>query len=80
MLERDSIRQRCYLRNEQRIEAMKRNFSVEAIWDAEAKVYISRSDIVGLHIEAATIEEFEEVLHDVATELIVANHLTATIQ
>ncbi|MEN0000991.1 MAG: hypothetical protein AAF940_08915, partial [Pseudomonadota bacterium] len=31
----------------------------------------------GLHIEAATIEEFEEIMHDVAIELIVQNHLSA---
>lgn len=56
---------------------MKRTFSVAALWDDEAKVFYSESDIKGLHIEAKTIEEFEEIMQDVAVELIVANHLTA---
>ena len=39
----------------------KRTFVVSSIWDAEAKVYYSESEIVGLHIEAATLDEFEAV-------------------
>lgn len=56
---------------------MKRVFTVEAIWDDEAKVFYSESDISGLHIETKTLEEFEEVMNDVAAELIVANHMSA---
>ena len=56
---------------------MKRTFYVQAHWDAEAKVFYSESDIEGLHIEASTIEQFEEVLFDVAVELIFANHISA---
>lgn len=56
---------------------VKRTFSVAALWDDEAKVFYSQSDIIGLHIEAKTLDEFEEIMHDVAVELIVANHLTA---
>ena len=56
---------------------MKRTFFIEAVWDAEAKVFYSKSDIEGLHIEAATIEGFEEVMKDVAVELIFANHISA---
>ena len=52
------------------------NFFVKAVWDEEARVFYSDSDIVGLHIEAETIEEFREVLVDVAPELILANHVT----
>jgi hypothetical protein len=55
---------------------VKRSFYVRAIWDPEAKVYYSESDIWGLHIEAATVDQFEEVMMDVAAELIVANHLS----
>jgi hypothetical protein len=55
----------------------RRAFSVKAIWDAEAGVYFAESDIVGLHIESATIEEFEDLLMELAPELIVANHLSA---
>lgn len=56
---------------------MKRMFYVRAHWDNEAKVYYSESDIFGLHIEAATIDEFEAVMNDVAADLIVTNHFSA---
>jgi hypothetical protein len=56
---------------------MKRTFYVRACWDPEAKVYYSDSDIIGLHIEASTIEEFEEVMSDVAADLVFANHFSA---
>ena len=52
------------------------NFFVKAVWDEEAKVFYSDSDIVGLHIEADTLEEFHKVLVDIAPELILANHVT----
>ena len=53
---------------------MKRTFSVKAIWDDEAQVFYARSDIEGLHIEAASLDEFEEIMLDAAPELILANH------
>ena len=53
---------------------MKRSFYVKAVWDDEAGVYISDSDIDGLHIQADTLDEFEAVMNDAAPELIVANH------
>lgn len=52
------------------------NFFVRAVWDEEAKVFVSESDIVGLHIEAATLEEFREIMVDIAPELVLANHVT----
>lgn len=39
-------------------------------------LFTSDSNIIGLHIEAASFEAFEEVLMDVAPDLIVANHMT----
>ena len=51
-----------------------RIFRVNALWDAEAQVYYSESDIEGLYIEGATLEEFEAVLLDVAPELIATNY------
>lgn len=54
-----------------------RLFHVTALWDDEAKVYYCESDIIGLHVEAATIEEFEEVMLDVAPGLIADNHMSA---
>ena len=55
--------------------SQKRAFTVKAVWDEEARVFYSVSDIEGLHIEAETIGEFEEILQDVVGELIVANHV-----
>ena len=55
---------------------LKRNFFVEACWDEEARVFFSRSDITGLHIETATLEEFQAVMDDVTLELIIANHIS----
>ncbi len=54
---------------------MKRTFTVRAVWDAEAGVFYSESDISGLHIEAATIEEFESLLKELGPQLIMANHI-----
>lgn len=53
-----------------------RTFSVSALWDEEAGVFYSESDIIGLHIEAETVEEFEQLMFELAPELIVANHIT----
>lgn len=53
-----------------------KTFYVKAIWDAEANVYYSESDIVGLHIEATTLEEFEAAVSEFGPQLIVDNHLT----
>lgn len=54
----------------------KRMFSVAARWDDEAKVYYSISDIIGLHIEARTIAEFEDLMTDVAPGLVMSNHVS----
>ena len=50
-------------------------FKVAAVWDDEAKVFYSQSDIDGLHIEAATLEEFEALLLELGPEMALANHL-----
>jgi hypothetical protein len=55
---------------------MKRSFYVRALWDDEVKRWYSQSDIHGLAIETDTLEEFEEVLWDVAADLVIANHLS----
>ena len=54
--------------------APKRQFYVRAVWDDEAEVYYTDSNIRGLHIEADTIEAFEEAMFDVVAEQIVTNH------
>ena len=51
-----------------------RNFEVEAVWDDDASVWISRSDIVGLHVEAETLQDFQNRVREFAAELIVTNH------
>ena len=53
---------------------MKRTFTVKAVWDEEAKVFFAESDIEGLHIEASSLDEFEEIIIEEAPELIMANH------
>ena len=55
---------------------MKRTFFVRAIWDDEVRRYYSESDIDGLAIETDTLDQFEEVLNDVAAELVFANHIS----
>lgn len=54
---------------------MKRTFFVKAIWDEEAHVYYSETDIFGLNIETKTLNEFEEVMNALALEMIMDNHL-----
>jgi Domain of unknown function (DUF1902) len=56
---------------------MKRTFYVRAVWDAEVNKYYTESDILGLAIETNTLDEFEEVMNDVAIDLIMSNHMSA---
>ena len=56
---------------------MKRKFLVTAIWDEEDRVFYSKSDIHGLHIEAETLDEFESLIVDLAPDLIIENHLSS---
>ncbi|MCF6344584.1 MAG: DUF1902 domain-containing protein [Devosiaceae bacterium] len=51
-------------------------FTIQALWDEEAKVFYSESDIDGLHVETESLEEFEEVIMDLAPDLILANHFS----
>ncbi len=52
---------------------MKNKFTVTAIWDCEASVLTSQSDISGLVIEADTFEEFVELVEALAPEVISTN-------
>ena len=52
-----------------------RSFFVKAIWDERAGVFWSESNIVGLHIEAKTLEEFQHIMEENAFDLVVANHI-----
>ena len=48
-------------------------FFVKAVWDEETALYLSESNVPGLHIEAKTLEQFETVMNDVVGELLAAN-------
>lgn len=52
---------------------MRKTYHVEALWDAEARVWVSTSDLPGLVIETATLAEFEALIRDLAPDLIAAN-------
>lgn len=53
-------------------------FWVRAVWDAEHQVYVSESNIKGLHIETETMDAFHQAVLDLAPELIVENHLAGS--
>lgn len=50
-------------------------YTVTAVWDAEAGVYWSQSDLVCLDVEAATLSEFVNLVETLAPELIRDNGL-----
>ena len=50
---------------------MKRSYFVTAVWDSEAQVFYSESDVKGLHVEADTLEAFEALVVDLAPDLII---------
>jgi Domain of unknown function (DUF1902) len=49
------------------------DFFVTALWDADAGVFVSTSDIPGLVVEAETFDAFVELVHALAPEVIAAN-------
>ncbi len=53
---------------------MKRAFFVRALWDEEAKVWYSETDIDGLFINAKNLNEFEDVINEFAGDLVLENH------
>ena len=52
---------------------MPKSFTVTAIWDSEARVFTSQSEIPGLVVEAETFEEFVDLVRSLAPEVIAAN-------
>lgn len=52
---------------------MAQSFYVKAIWDAEASVWCSESNILGLVLETATLAEFESLARHFAPELLAEN-------
>lgn len=55
-----------------------RSFFVRAVWDEDNHLWRSESDIIGLHIEARNLEEFDDLVREFASELIVTNHVPAS--
>ncbi len=52
---------------------MNERFHVQADWDAEAGVWVSTSDIPGLHVEADTLGEFMDLVAALAPEMLADN-------
>ncbi len=48
-------------------------YYVKAIWDPEARVWISETNVVGLVIEANTLSEFESLVVELVPEMLEAN-------
>ena len=49
---------------------MSTTYYVNAVWDAEASVYYSESNIPGLVVEADTLAEFVAIAEELAPEML----------
>jgi|HubBroStandDraft_5_1064220.scaffolds.fasta_scaffold258402_1 hypothetical protein len=52
---------------------MKSSYYVRAVWDPDASVWISETDVPGLVIEASTLTEFEVLVWELAPEMLAEN-------
>jgi hypothetical protein len=52
---------------------MQSSYYVRAVWDPQALVWISESDIPGLVVEANTLTEFESLIWELAPEMLAVN-------
>jgi Domain of unknown function (DUF1902) len=52
---------------------MTKVFTVTAVWDADAEVFTTESDIPGFVAEAATFEEMVDLVRSLAPEIIAVN-------
>lgn len=52
---------------------MKADYRVAAIWDSEASVWVSETDIPGLVIEAGTLAEFDALMQVLVPDMLSAN-------
>ncbi len=48
-------------------------YFVKALWDSEAGVFYSDTNIPGLTVEAATVDEFRFLVADLAPEMLAEN-------
>ena len=52
---------------------MSQTYSIRAIWDPEAEVYYSETDVPGLVVEAASLADFVAIAEELLPELLKAN-------
>ena len=52
---------------------MSKRFTVTAVWDPDAEVFTTESDIPGFVVEAGTFEELVDLVRSLAPEVIAAN-------
>lgn len=52
-------------------------FKVQFIWDEDAEVFYTESDIKGLNLEDTSLERLQEATEEIAPELIMRNHISA---
>jgi hypothetical protein len=52
---------------------MAKAFTVTAVWDPDAEVFATTSDIPGLVVEAATFEELVDLVRSLAPDVVAAN-------
>ena len=52
---------------------MNETYSIRAIWDAEAKVYYSETNVPGLVVEAGSLVEFVSIAEELLPEILEAN-------
>ena len=69
----DAMRVACPIGIDYVQVSMKPTYHVKALWDPEASVWTSESDIPGLVIEANTLTEFEMLIWELAPEMLAAN-------
>ena len=48
-------------------------YYIKAVWDPEADVWCSETNVPGLVVECATLAEFEDVATSLASELLAEN-------
>ena len=52
---------------------MSQAYSIRAIWDPDAEVYYSETDVPGLVVEAESLAEFVAIAEELLPELLKAN-------
>ena len=58
---------------EPHIPTMPQSYYVRAVWDEDAGVYFSETNVPGLNIEAETLHGFIEIAEELAPQMLEAN-------